>query len=316
LPVLLVLLAVVGLILVADARELIDQLRAFNIVLLVPVLLLSLVNYGLRFGRWQLYLSELEISLALKTSLVVFLVGFVLSVTPGKAGELGKAWMVRELGGGAARRTVAVVIGERVSDLLGIIVLVGVGALAFPGGFWLTVVCFMVSGTGLVLLVWSRAAEWFVKLVSRLPWLGRRSQLLADIYEDLRFIQKPPVLVVSLLLSVLAWGAEGVGFGIVARAYDPATTWTGGIFTYSASTFVGAASMIPGGLLASEGALAMLLGIQGMGSAAAASATLVIRAATLWFAVLLGLVALPIGVKMLATRVSRPPTVLGEVETR
>ena len=35
-------------------------------------------------------------------SLAVFLVGFLLSVTPGKAGELGKAWLVRELGGGQA----------------------------------------------------------------------------------------------------------------------------------------------------------------------------------------------------------------------
>ena len=299
-PLILGLLALVGLVVVVDAEQLIRQLRAFDVVLLVPVLLLSLMNYGLRFGRWQLYLRELGSSIRFKASLVIFLVGFVLSVTPGKAGELGKAWMVRELGGGVARKTVAAVLGERVSDLLGIIVLVGVGALAFPGGGWLTLACLLVSGLGLLLLTWSRAAKWFIRLLSRAPWLGDKAHLLADVHDHLLIIQRPRVLALSLLLSVLAWGSEGIGFGIVARSYDPAASWMSGIFTYSVSTFVGAASMIPGGLLASEGALAMLLGFQGMEPAAAASATLVIRAATLWFAVLLGLIALPIAMRMLS----------------
>jgi uncharacterized membrane protein YbhN (UPF0104 family) len=39
--------------------------------------------------------------------------------------------------------------------------------------------------------------------------------------------------------------------------------------------------------------LTALLDSQGLSTAAAASATLIIRAATLWFAVLLGLAALP-----------------------
>jgi uncharacterized membrane protein YbhN (UPF0104 family) len=51
--------------------------------------------------------------------------------------------------------------------------------------------------------------------------------------------------------------------------------------------------MLPGGLLAAEGSLTALLKAQGLDTAAAASATLIIRAATLWFAAVLGLVALP-----------------------
>ncbi len=309
-PLILGLLALVGLVLAVDARQLIRQLAAFNLMLLAPVLVLSLVNYGLRFGRWQLYLGELGVALRFKASLVVFLVGFVLSVTPGKAGELGKAWMVRELGGGAARKTAAAVIGERVSDLLGIIILTGIGALAFPGGGWITLLCLVASGLGFLLLAWSRAAKWLIRLLSLVPWLGGKAHLLADVHDHLLTLQRPRLLASSLLLSVLAWGAEGIGFGIVARSYDPATSWMSGVFTYSASTFVGAASMIPGGLLASEGALAMLLGFQGMEPAAAASATLVIRAATLWFAVLLGLGALPMALRMLSTSVtgvSQPP---------
>ena len=60
--------------------------------------------------------------------------------------------------------------------------------------------------------------------------------------------------------------------------------------------------MLPGGLLAAEGALTALLDSQGLDTAAAASATLIIRAATLWFAVLLGLAALPFVARWLRRR--------------
>ena len=53
-------------------------------------------------------------------------------------------------------------------------------------------------------------------------------------------------------------------------------------------------------MLASEGALTALLDVQGLETAAAASATLVIRGATLWFAVALGLLAVPYLTRRLA----------------
>ena len=60
-----------------------------------------------------------------------------------------------------------------------------------------------------------------------------------------------------------------------------------------------------GGLLAAEGALTALLKTQGLDTAAAASATLIVRAATLWFAALLGLLALPFVARWIAARRAR-----------
>jgi len=99
-PLVLGLLVVVGLALTANPRALIRSLRDFDVRLLVPVLALSVFNYGLRYIRWEIYLRRIGATLSPGPSLAVFLVGFLLGVTPGKAGELGKAWLVRELGGG------------------------------------------------------------------------------------------------------------------------------------------------------------------------------------------------------------------------
>ncbi|HEY4561338.1 MAG TPA: UPF0104 family protein, partial [Thermoanaerobaculia bacterium] len=57
-----------------------------------------------------------------------------------------------------------------------------------------------------------------------------------------------------------------------------------------------------GGLGAAEGSLAALLHGQGLDTADASSITLIVRAATLWFSVLLGLVALPCVARWLAGR--------------
>lgn len=292
-PAVLGVLVLVGLALFADARELLAQLRVFDLWLVGPILALSLVNYGLRFARWQLYLGRLGVEFPTGRSLGVFLVGFLLSVTPGKAGELGKAWLVRELGGGAARRVVPAVLAERVTDLLGVLLMIAVGALPFAGGGWIAAGAVAVVAVAVALLTWRAAAERLFGWLERRRAIGAKVVHLHELYELLLSLLSPRILATGLGLAFVAWAAEGLGFLLVLRAYDPAAGLAASFFDYGASTLAGAVSMLPGGLLASEGALAALLGAQGLDPAAAASATLIIRAATLWFAIALGLVALP-----------------------
>jgi glycosyltransferase 2 family protein len=303
-PALLALLALVGLTLFADAGELAAALARFDLVLLAPVLALSLVNYGLRFARWELYLRHLGVRLPLAASLAVLLVGFLLSVTPGKAGELGKAWLVRELGGGPARRALPAVLAERATDLLGVVLLIGLGALALPAplGISLAAGSLAAVAAAVALLTWRAAARRLFAAAGRLPRLGRHAHHLEELYERLAGLLSPAMLAAGLGLSAAAWGAEGVGFWIVVGGYVPAAAPLRAVFDYSASTLAGALSMLPGGLLAAEGSLAALLGAQGLDRGAAASATLIIRGATLWFAVALGLAALPWVAARLARR--------------
>jgi len=63
-------------------------------------------------------------------------------------------------------------------------------------------------------------------------------------------------------------------------------------FVYSFSTLMGAVSLIPGGLIVVEGSSTGLLILAGISKGVAASATIVTRFCTLWFAVLVGLIAL------------------------
>ncbi len=301
----LAILVLALLALVSDGRELLAEMARFNLLVLIPVLALSLVNYGLRFVRWQLYLRRLESPLDFAGSLAIFLVGFVLSVTPGKAAELGKAWLVRHLGGGPARRMVAAVIAERITDLAGMLVLVAIGAFAFAGGVWVALAA-LAAVVGLTLVMtWAKLYRWLSRLFHHLPVVGKRIDALDEAYERLRTLLRPGLQIQSVVLATVAWAAEGVGFWLVVREYDAAASVLMSLFNYGASTLAGGVSMLPGGLLASEGALTALLDFQGLETAAAASATLVIRGATLWFAVALGLLAVPYLLRRLRTHGKR-----------
>ncbi|HEX2252416.1 MAG TPA: lysylphosphatidylglycerol synthase transmembrane domain-containing protein [Thermoanaerobaculia bacterium] len=305
-PAVLALAALVALTFFADARELAARLGEFDPWLLAPVLALSLVNYALRWVRWELYLRRLGSRLPVAVSVAILLAGFVLSITPGKAGELGKAWLVRECGGGPALRVVPAVLAERVTDLLGVVLLTALGALALPGGGWIAAAGVAAVAAAVALVAWSAAARRLFALLARLPRLAPRVHHLEALYADLRRLLTAGPLAAGLALATVAWGAEGVGFLLVVRDYAPAAGLLRAVFDYSASTLAGALSMLPGGLLAAEGSLAALLGTQGLDPAAAASATLIIRAATLWFAVGLGLLALPWLLRVVRRRAARP----------
>jgi uncharacterized membrane protein YbhN (UPF0104 family) len=302
------LLVLAGLLGLADPRRFVEQLRRFDFALLAPILGLSLVNYALRFARWELYLRALGTTLPRGRSLAVFLVGFLLSVTPGKAGELGKAWLVRELGGGPALRVAPAVLAERVTDLLGVVLLLGLGAVPFPGGIWWALLCLAATALGAAVLSWERGAAWLIARLVRLPRIGSRLGKLAAVYDGMRHLLSSGLLGMGLAVSVLAWGAEGAGFVLAVRVFAPAAGFLAGLFDYTASTFLGSASMLPGGLGAADGALAAVLKAQGLDTAHASVVTFITRGSTLWFAVLLGLLALPFLVRMLSGVSRRLPS--------
>src|SRR5690606_5969243 len=72
---------------------------------------LASLNYVLRFGKWQYYLRVLRVSgVKPLDSLLIFLSGFVLTVTPGKVGEVFKSAVLARTHGIPAERTSPIVV--------------------------------------------------------------------------------------------------------------------------------------------------------------------------------------------------------------
>ena len=116
---------------------------------------------------------------------------------------------------------------------------------------------------------------------------------------------RPWPLAVATLIAIPAWGCECVGFVLICDAF-PGVHVDLGLATaiYAGTTIAGALSFLPGGLGVTEGAmtLALVKGGSHLAMSTALAATLLTRLATLWFAVLIGVVLLAVARRRIARR--------------
>ena len=249
---------------------------------------LALVNYGLRFLRWHLYLRALGIEAPLRAvSLPVFLAGLALSITPGKAGELLKSLWLRRLAGVPVAASAPAVVMERLTDVVSVALLGLTGLLLLPTPFLLIAGGLLAVGIGAGWL----AASRFGSALLRLPGLRRWAEPLAQSQEGLRRLMRPRMLAMAIGLGFLAWAAEGLALWVIIVGIGGWVDPMAALPISAAAALAGAVTALPGGLVGFEGSMVVLLQQAGLTAPAASLATLLTRLATLWLAVLIGLAA-------------------------
>ena len=273
-------------------QEVIDAFLHIGLLGTLIALLLSLVNYGLRFIRWQIYLNKLGHSIPWLPSLRIYLSGFALTTTPGKAGEAFRGVLLKQRNV-PFPATFAALISERLSDLVAIVLLTLVGLSEYPQARGMVFVG--VLGIAMVLVcISSRTILNYVQQWAS-PRSGKLCKLLiqlAHLLSEARRCHTPGLLILATLISVVSWGAEAVAFYLVLEWLGADISFSFAIFVYAISMLAGALSFLPGGLGGAEAIMISLLVLKGMAMPAAIAATVFIRLATFWVAVLIGLLAL------------------------
>jgi glycosyltransferase 2 family protein len=280
----------------ADVGEVKEALLGFQWGWLFVALGMSFGNYLLRFVKWQYYLGIVSVRVPRGESFTAFLASFVLTVTPGKVGEVVKSYLLKRSRGIPIAVTAPIVVAERLTDLLALLILAFVGVSAFAYG---TTALFVSAGVvlgGLLLLASAPAMHALIELVGRLPWLGPRlAPKLRIAYRSMRALIGLRPLLIATVLSVAGWSLECVAFNWVIGGFDGARPeLVAATFLYASTTVIGALSFLPGGLGVTEGGLSVGLVELGLlpAESQAVAATYLIRLATLWFAVALGVLAL------------------------
>jgi uncharacterized protein (TIRG00374 family) len=256
---------------------------------------LAFGNYLLRWLKWEFYLARLDIrGVGRRDSLLTFLSGFVLTVTPGKVGEVFKSLVLFETHGVSIERTAPIVVAERLTDVIGVVVLIVLGSLGFRGGLLWAVLGAVAVALVLAVVASKRASHAIIRALERLP--GRFAGIgpkLHAAYDSLATMVRPSNLVVPTFLSIGAWSLECAALWVILRGLGQATGFGLATFFYATSTLAGALVPVPGGLGVTETSLQGQM--QELGHVAPATSTaamILVRFATLWFAVLVGFVAL------------------------
>ena len=279
----------------ADAGRVAQALARFRWGAAAIACALALGNYAVRFGRWQYYLRVLGVAVPAGDSLLVFLAGFALTVTPGKLGEAVKAFLLRESHRIPIARTAPIVIAERLTDLLALLLLATVGVFTFDVDRRFLIAGGLLVAVGIAVVSIDPLAELALSIAGRLPILRRVAPRLREFHVSTAALMRPAPLAMATALSCVSWFLECLAFWIVTNGMQGASvSIRAATFIYASMTVAGALSFLPGGLGVTEaGMLALLIRLgSGLDRGSAAAATFVTRACTLWFAVALGLPAL------------------------
>jgi uncharacterized protein (TIRG00374 family) len=286
----------VALALYGDVQALRENLGGFRWEMLAGAIALASANYALRFVRWQYYLRRLEIAVPSGESALIFLAGFVMSVTPGKVGEVFKSFLLWESRGTSIARTAPVVIAERLTDLVGLVILIAIGSTSFERGFAITIGAAALVGAILIACAWRPVGELGLRVAAKLPVIKKASPKLREAYESLYVMTRPGPLLFGTAIGAVAWWLECVALSLILMGFEGAELGArAATFAYSTSTIAGALAMMPGGLGVTEAGMTGLLQALGgasMTPAVATAATMLVRLATLWWAVGVGAVAL------------------------
>ena len=289
----LAMLAYVGGGFAVDSQRIVAATWQLGLAGCGLVLLLSLVNYAIRFQRWQTFINRLGHRLPVGRHLLCYLSGFAFTVSPGKAGEAVRSLYLREYGV-TYGESIAALFVERLQDVLAMALLASMAALDRPSYRPLVAGALLLVVAVLAVLSVAALPEFIERWSARLhrPRLAGLLAAFASLLRASRVLLTPRMLAFGTFVGVLSWGGEGLGLYLICQGLHLSVdVWTS-LGIYALAVLAGSAAFfLPAGLGGMELVMTSLLVGHGASLRVAVIATLLCRVATLWFAVLIGIIA-------------------------
>ncbi len=238
-----------------------------------PTLALTLLALIWRFLRWHYLLRVCRIKIPIRESLVIFLSGLLMIITPLYLGEITKAFLLKNRYSAKLTETIALVIFERLWDVVAVLFLF---CLATPlSTQYLTLISLAsIVGGGTLLL----GARFFKTVIP--------GQLL-----------QPRVLIICFSTSFISWLCTSTTLFTVTLGTEVNLNFRHMLQLYSVSTLLGALSLMPAGLGVTGSTLIFQLQTLGLPPQKAVAVVIVLRSLTVWASISLGLFALFYGAR-------------------
>lgn len=270
----------------ADFGELLSAIEHFNWIFFVLMIILTTIAYFVRFLKWNFFLKSVGVHLNLKDNLFVFFSGLGMIITPAKVGEIWKGWLIKDIDGTSLSKTVPVVIIDRVTDLIGLIILSALGILYYKEGSYILIILILLF-IGFFVAIKSNIISG--KIISILEKrAGKYSKDIKTMHKTFEELMNPQNMTLMSFLSAFAWFFECLAFFFVIIGFGESLSVLISTFIFSFASLAGAVSMIPGGLGVAEATFSGLLQYFGLTATISVGAAIIIRFGTLWYGAILG----------------------------
>lgn len=197
-----------GVVLFADREAVFAALWRISLPVLVALFALSLLNYLLRFWRWQHYIAAFGHFLPWWRHFLYYLAGFTLTVTPAKAGEAVRSLYLYQYGVSYAQSLAALFV-ERLLDVLAMSLLALLILLARPDYAWLVILAWVLT----VPLGWLITRTWLpdkLRVLGQGYRYGHQCDRLARLLDSAAVLLQPGSFLFGMSFGVLSWGAGRV----------------------------------------------------------------------------------------------------------
>jgi glycosyltransferase 2 family protein len=301
-------LVFLGLSIYANFNELLIAFSQYKWIMFPVVLLLSFCNYIMRFLKFDYYLKVLDIKTEKKMSFLIFMSSFIMSITPGKIGEVFKSYLLKEHYKTPISKSAPIVIAERITDFISLVILSLIGALIYGYGKGLIIGIGLFFVFILVIISSKTISYKIISLFEKFRFFSKISQKVHIAYDSIYQMVQIKELIITVFLSIFAWFFECLGFYLVLNGFGIENVVYVSIFVatfiYGFATIAGAVTMLPAGLGATDASITGLLILLQIPKNISVASTLIIRVATLWFAVIVGIIAIIIYQKISHKKVS------------
>ena len=289
---LLAVYAVVALALLLSQEDLRAIVSATPVWVIPAVMGFASVGFIVRIARWLLLARTVEVKVPAGSLSAVYVGGFLMNLTPGRVGELWRIWILRRRWGLEFRRSLPLLICDRLLDFCALLIFGALGLGLGVGFDWLAALCLLVAGALFVVLAVPSGARRAIKVL----WacVGRRKPrlfaALLTVFRRVARVLKPSTFLNLLVLSLIAWGMEAGALHLLMPTVGGDLPFRTAVAALGLSNVAGLLTPMPGGVVGQELTMTFLIGgVAGNSVASAVAMVGIMRLGTLWYAAALGL---------------------------
>jgi uncharacterized protein (TIRG00374 family) len=268
-----------------------SALEHFQLALIAPIVLLSVLVYILQGIRWHFLLTDVGTKLRLRDTILINLAGqTITAIVP--LGDLTRAAFASAADGTDFGTVAATVTVQELSYMLWLILAALPAILAL--GYGLAAVIPVVAGIAIIVVALTVSPVFcrFHNLIAHIPFLNRLLPAIDELQQETStLLHRPDALALSVLDAARVIVAVTT-FWLVLQGLEPGRVgWWQAAFVLALATIGGAVSLIPGGVGANEASVAALLIFLGFQSGSAGAAAIIQRGLMTGLSLILGFAA-------------------------
>ncbi len=243
--------------------------------------------------RQQILLEKIKVNISLKNSILLYLAGLSLLVTPGGSGELIKSYFLKKKYGTKITNSFPIVIIERFHDLLAIITIISF-TLFFIPIFEIFVLVSIVIVFLLIAFTAMRSKKIFqlvTRTFAKLPKIKNFIENINESYEGFHSLTRTKITAKNWMISLSAWSLDAIVVFLVFLGFNLNLEIIFTTLVMFSSLLIGVLTLLPAGFGVTEVSIVSFLTNRGIEISLAVSIIFMIRLVTTWFATVVGFIA-------------------------